>query len=377
MAFPTGWTKKCALVIDADKVSGTANLTNFPVLLTEANFPSTIFDNTQSAGQDLRFTSDADGATELAFEVVTWDTTKDKAQVWVKIPTVDYDDDTTFYVWYGNSDATAYAETDTYGARNVWSNGYDIVLHMEDKDAVNDSTANQYDFTKVGTPENETGKIGGSVTFDGSTDVYYRLISDSANVNGTGSFTFSCWLNTNDYTAWQKIYTHGYDSNTKDLETMVMNTSKLVGSAYNLSNNPTTTTSVANGTWYYFTYAYDSTNNLQVVRFNATEEDNNSTAGTTRVSLANTGHGGGNTPIAIGAVWFSNAWYSQKFNGEIDELHFANDVFRTADWTATEYANQSSPATFITEGTEESIGGGTGCLFGFLGKGIIPSVRNC
>ena len=38
MAFPTGWTLQHKIASDPDKVSGTANLTNFPSLLTEANF---------------------------------------------------------------------------------------------------------------------------------------------------------------------------------------------------------------------------------------------------------------------------------------------------------------------------------------------------
>lgn len=51
MAFPTGWTKKHKLSIDYTKVSGTDNLVNFPVLLTQDNFLTEVFDHTQ--GQEI------------------------------------------------------------------------------------------------------------------------------------------------------------------------------------------------------------------------------------------------------------------------------------------------------------------------------------
>jgi len=43
MAFPTGWDSKHKLTIDNTKVSDAANLTNFPVLLTEDNFLADAF----------------------------------------------------------------------------------------------------------------------------------------------------------------------------------------------------------------------------------------------------------------------------------------------------------------------------------------------
>ena len=39
------------------------------------------------------------------------------------------------------------------------------------------------------------------------------------------------------------------------------------------------------------------------------------------------------------------------FNGSVDEARYSSSV-RSADWVATEYANQSSPSTFYTDGPE-------------------------
>ena len=43
MAFPTGWNSKHKLTIDNTKVSGSSNLTNFPVYLSGDNFLSDVF----------------------------------------------------------------------------------------------------------------------------------------------------------------------------------------------------------------------------------------------------------------------------------------------------------------------------------------------
>ena len=51
MAFPTGWTLLQTCTIDNTKVSGSANLTNFPVLLNEDNILANTFSNTQ--GQEI------------------------------------------------------------------------------------------------------------------------------------------------------------------------------------------------------------------------------------------------------------------------------------------------------------------------------------
>ncbi len=110
MAFPTGWSYRCSLTIDNTKVSGTTNLTNFPVLLTEVNFPSTIFDNTQATGADLRFTSDEAGTTELAFEVVNWDTTNEYAEFLFKNKN-DNTTDSIQVTWDGQSDVAPSSST--------------------------------------------------------------------------------------------------------------------------------------------------------------------------------------------------------------------------------------------------------------------------
>jgi len=50
MAFPTGWGRQHKITIDATKVAGATNLTDYPILLTEANFMTEAFDNSDNGG---------------------------------------------------------------------------------------------------------------------------------------------------------------------------------------------------------------------------------------------------------------------------------------------------------------------------------------
>ena len=351
MAFPTGWTKKCSLTIDNTKVSGSANLTNFPVLLTEANFPSTIFDNTQSAGQDLRFTSDSAGTTELAFEIVNWDTTNDKAEVWVKIPTVDYDDDTVFYVWYGNADATAYAVTGTYGRNAVWS-GYKAVWHLQ---GAYDGTAGEV-INSVGslhgTATDATtqvgAKIGNGQTFTKANGNYIEIPDSAASALRllATKYTIQMWVKPNvgaNVAPFRVIQMEDADDFSGGYAIMFSGVGSILWShnANDGDRNWTFNSGMSDGTYYKADFVYDQTNRIYY-----RDGGNPQTKGTTADLTSDN-----NDNFNIGRV----PVYGQYYNGDIDEIRVIADAL-SADWLATEFANQNAPATFVTEGEEEDVG---------------------
>jgi len=350
MSFPTGWTKKCSLTIDNTKVSGTTNLTNFPVLLTEANFPSTIFDNTQSAGQDLRFTSDEAGTTELAFEIVNWDTTNDKAEVWVKIPTVDYDNDTVFYVWYGNAGASAYGATDTYGSQAVWGD-YEGVWHLTN---ANDSSASGYNCT-LGSggqaPTSTAGLIGtattGAYDFEKSSSQYMYNNTVPNLVIATNQ-TWQAWFKPEQVDLERITFVcnssvSGFAGIGVDDETgtaLARTSFREIGTpAQNNIEGPTT---IVVGNVYLIHGQLDATNRkgYTYVNGSGSVEDNSSDRDTASGEVFAIGK--------LGAV-------EQYCDGVIDEVRVRASVL-SAGWIATEYNNQSSPATFVTEGTETDVG---------------------
>lgn len=353
MSFPTGWTKKCSLTIDNTKVSGTANLSNFPVLLTEVNFPSTIFDNTIATGADLRFTSDEAGTTELAFEVVNWDTTNDKAEVWVKVPTVDYDDDTVFYVWYGNATATAYAHTDTYGTHACWDD-YDLVFHMESESSLIDSSPNGYNMAAIGTPISTTGKVGKGVEFNGSNIGYARKLVDSPNLTGTTSFTYTMWAQTH-ANGWDYTYCVGWDNVSGGrADTAAIDGSRACywGSSGLVAPHPKMTLN----TWHHLTIGYDAVNQKAYFVKDGDIGTGVIDSTTARLQIGLTGRAGGDTAVSVGCESEKYGTYKSWWDGYIDELRVQNTIYRTPGWSITEYNNQSAPSTFVTEGTETDVG---------------------
>ena len=64
-----------------------------------------------------------------------------------------------------------------------------------------------------------------------------------------------------------------------------------------------------------------------------------------------------NTPFTSFEMGGRQGDPSYPFNGAMDEVRYSK-TNRSADWTLTEFRNQSVPGTFLTSGIQESIGGG-------------------
>jgi len=197
MAITSAWKYSCALTIDHTKVG--ADLTNFPTLVcwtgtqSTSNVPAGIFSGAyaaQAAGGDIRFTSDSAGATELCFEIVSFSSTS--AEIWVKLASVSSSVNTLFYIWWGNSAASAYAVSDTYGRNNVWTE-FTSVWHLS---ALTDSKAAYGNMTQTGTLTDVAGVNGIAATAkqsDGSTN-YAITTATYAAASTTQSTYYSVWI---------------------------------------------------------------------------------------------------------------------------------------------------------------------------------------
>ena len=205
MAFPTGWNRKCSIVIQSSKVP--ADLSNFPVLLTEDCLPSEMLDKDGSypaleGGADIRFTSDTEGVTPLHREVVSCvldnDPSNATAEIWVNVPVVDHDANTTIYVWYNNASATEPDPDDAdHGRHGVWDSNYKTVLHMIGATAtdIDDSTSNNNDVSgENGTPTyNQAGQIKQCIGCNGA-DSEYIYLSSAGGLNNLQTGTISLWV---------------------------------------------------------------------------------------------------------------------------------------------------------------------------------------
>src|SRR4030042_4259362 len=194
MAFPTGWLRRCKLHIPAAAVS--ADSTDYPWLFTWYNLHYEIFDadglyHALEGGGDIRFTSDAAGATRLSIEVVNFhidnDPNKGKAEIWVKIPFISVSAGADVYIWYGKSGETQPARDATYGSEDVWSSVYRAVYHFNEDPSttdLNDSTSYELHATRGGGFESADlvdGAYGKAVAPDSESGETYS-VADNANL---------------------------------------------------------------------------------------------------------------------------------------------------------------------------------------------------
>lgn len=187
----TSWQYRKKLSLDnTDSNLGVTSetLTNFPILV-KLDASNIDYSHFQPDGDDIRFT-DSSGA-DLSYEVEQWDT-NGNSFIWVKVPTVDANSDTSFvYLYYGNASATNHLS-----ASGVWKSDYRGVYHLNQSSGttVIDSTSNAKNGTKsgAGQPAGATGEIGIGQFFGGGSKI--SLPSMSANLAGGGQNTISFWM---------------------------------------------------------------------------------------------------------------------------------------------------------------------------------------
>ena len=358
MAFPVGWGRRCALVIQSNKVD--ANQSDFPVLLTKDTLPSEMFDHDGSypaleGGGDIRFSSDEGGNTQLACEVVSFslDDANNEAEIWVKVPSVSSSTDTTFYCWYSKAAETQPAADSTYGSENVWDSNFVMVQHMNQDPSGSapqmiDSTGNDNDGTSQGSMTSGDlvdGKIGKALDFDGSNDCF--SIGD-LNFNTFNAITFSALVKTtldsaifsdhdpNNYYESVEITTDGFtinsssDSSTRQVVTWV--------------NSP------KSGSWCCLDCVWDGQSSKTYFNGNF---DNS----------GNAPNPPWNTSVSLYIA--SRRAETSFFDGLIDELQISN-IARSAEWIDASYNNQFSPGTFIIEGTPATPVAPTSIFYGPL-----------
>ena len=341
------WTNRKEIVIQSSQVD--ADLTDFPVYvdLSDLNDGGNFFSTVQSDGRDIRITT-SDGETEVPFELVAIDTSGSTGELHFKATgTLSSSANTTFYIYYGNSGATAYGATDTYGSENVWTNSYAGVWHLnEDPDTGTafDSTSNSND----GTHNNMTGedpvagKVGQTLDFDGSNE--FINVGDPASLNITGDQTISFWSRTDGFTTRRNPVAKAYGGEFAITIETAGNINYYCGGTSGADSSPYNTSFdssvMSAGTWYHLVHTRDDTGSA----FNFEWFRDGSSSATASSSSYPASSGSNNFLIADG--------YVSPYDGELDEVRVANTV-RSDEWISTAYNNQNSPSTFYSIGADE------------------------
>jgi phosphodiesterase/alkaline phosphatase D-like protein len=348
---PAGWDgygyRRLITIDNANLGSScSGDLFSFPVLI---NLSGTWLKTTgngghvySSNGYDIIFKA-SDGVTQLNHEVEKYDGSTGTLIAYVRIPTLDYDQDTLIYVYYGNSAITTYQSIPT----GVWDSNYKGVWHLKENPSgtapqMKDSTLNANNGTSYGamtSGDQVAAKIGGGLDLE--TDDYISAANNGSALNVGQAFTLEAWIKrdtTGSRGLLTKTYGDAYSFKLSFTSSDVLRLDVYNGSGYNnVQGN-----AISDTNWHYVG-AYSNGTSLKLF--------------TDGVVHSSTGTRTGTIPYDSNTLYMGAGMWSSTprdfFDGKIDEVRISNLV-RSDCWIKTSYLNQNSPSTFSSVGSEES-----------------------
>lgn len=336
--YNEAWGSRVKLTIDQTQVVG--DVSDFPVYIDLSNFPTEFFSKVNPIGADIRITTD-DGETEVAYELVSIDTSTQVGELHFKAPFLSSNSDTVFYVYYENEQASAYATTDTYGRNNVWS---DYVLVSHDGGSTVDSTGNHTMTGNNITSGDTTAPTGVGTTYNGTSS---STNTNANNLNVNNTFTLSAWNKLNAEANSNSMIacgTHidlvpGYWTwiSRTDVRGLSMQIDDAPGGAEWVPSDNNTVITISDG-WKYLHMT--RTGNVYTSYIDGLEDASSSNS----MSNLNT-----TKDIYIGRLPIGSNYY----NGVLSEVRMAQ-VLRDSNWIQTEFNNQNG--SFYTVSTEQQKG---------------------
>ncbi|MFQ5470078.1 MAG: DUF2341 domain-containing protein [Gammaproteobacteria bacterium] len=327
-----------AITIDATKVSGTGNISNFPLLVsvTDADLKTVANGGKveNANGFDIVF-KDANG-NNLAFEVEQYTATTGQLIAWVRVPSVSGSVNTTLYISYGSTAITTSQEN----VAGVWDANYKMVQHLDETAGTHvDSTVNARNLTPFGAiNQNAAGKVGGADNFDGIND-YLRTSAAVLNP-GTSDWTIEVWVKVDTSPTMYIVQTEDNPQGRSLIYKFSDN--KLCN--YAASGAACTTQAITPGAnWYHVSLRHNNASNILYWYING--------------NLVTTSTG--STQDSNNGLWRLGAFKTGggSFDSLMDEVRVSNTQ-RSSFYIQTSYNNQNSPSTFYSIGTEEVTNGG-------------------
>jgi hypothetical protein len=336
--FIYGWHYRKQITIDHTNIP--ADLINFPVLISIVD--DDLKEKAQPNGNDILFMNNTGFATVLYYEIEEYDSTQGALTAWVNLTQLSSDQDTMFYMYYGNPTTLSQQVPE-----KTWDLSYLAVWHMNDAtlSTISDSTINQYTGTKssANEPNEEQGRVGKSQHFDGTND-YIQFVNK---IIPTGSKTISAWVK-KERTGWQQVFANSQGDGSPNAGTAWCfdDTSGGIiefdlGNAGQPDHYIKVRIPVTDFEWHYYTMVFDNNgpclygykDGSLIVLSTTTSGDEAPPNYNLRMGRSNDG----------------NSPYYMK--GGLDEVRVSNAV-ENAQWISVEYMNQNNPAGFYTIGPE-------------------------
>lgn len=344
-AQPTDYNFGKRIDIQAAQVAGSADHTDFPVLisLTDSDLRTTANGGSveHANGFDIMFTL-SDCAIALEHEIEKYDPITGEYVAWVKVPSLKATANTELHLYYGNSSIS----TDPSNT-NVWSNDFVGVWHMNQDPSgagpqIDESTANGFHATSAGGMTSSdliTAKIGDGLDFDGTGDVISA--ADNATLDmGSNDFTLSTWVYLDNTSGYKELINKKVGGSHTDGYAFRVNSNRLQmahrAGVQNVNKSSSNPILLSANTWTYVSISFNTAADEAIMYVNGVGEApislfaGNSVANQEDFNIGKRANGTANS-----------------MSGRMDEVRIAS-VVRSEDWLRTEYNNQNAPASFYT-----------------------------
>ena len=339
---------RAEIIINGSMVQG--NYSDFNMLLTETNMPLNFWENVNT-GCDMVFTSDINGSNPLNFELVNFDNSTNKTEIWLNTNLEDVTNKT-IYLWYGNLSSVCYSS-------NVWNSNYRGVWHLNEQGNGTDDEfidSSNYSNDGFGAGGNRVPKIiSSNIGFGQIFDNDAILVQPNSSLNTFNqSFVINMWLKRTEPINLKEdevvLYRLGnlgsgkgfmvkFVNKTNTLEFLWNDESPLTKYASKLKSNASL---FEDGNWHKLTLSVNTTSK-EISMF----LDGNKTANTFFSKNC-----GSNLDwyLSIGRATVI-AGTGSYYKGSMDEMQFIIGESFDDKKVATEFANQNTPELFATNGT--------------------------
>jgi hypothetical protein len=343
-----GFNFRKRITINKVQVSGTANLLDFPVLISITD-PDLIYLAAQcntnklasSLGLDLSFATVSAPETALKFQLDRYDPVTGTLTCWLKVPALVASGSsaasTALFLYYGSNVIQLPNAASSWATWAGFAKLWHMNLDASPAGSRSGKSDQRVDMIQGSGGMNAqsfvAGKIGYAAKLNGSTS-FLNAAQDTSS-----TFTISGWFKISRLDLEQVLVSNdstgfgGYTIKINATGKLTLETKK--GTSSSVVSLSASTTLVPEQ-WYYFAVQRDGRNRSIYINGKAASA----------VSR----------PEAVGPGGHLNIGRSKQndryYGGLIDELRITGQVFG-ADWLKTEYNNQNDPASFYLLGAEE------------------------
>jgi hypothetical protein len=362
------WTYRIPITAHPDSIEGTGNFADFPLVLVLDSGHSQIFQNAKSDGSDLVLTQ-GDGVTVLDHELVSYNPSLQKAELWFKANSFSKTENT-FYIYYGNPNASV-----SPVPGSVWDAKYVAVYHFEEDPG--QGTLLDYG------PRGNHGTTTDPRSQWTSSDVTDGQIGQGWNFNGTTHYIDGDAVGTPDtsfvISAWVKLTT-----NTTDFAFQANPGFWAVSAQLNeVHRRPNYIASNPNrdlrwdphpipydDLFHCYTWVFDGEADTILFYFDGDQQPATPWALDPGLEHFYTGHPvnpNQESPSGAGILGPMHLNTFDIMDGAGDEFRLRERIL-SGDWIKTEYRNQRDPGGFNAFGSQEDAGSVPVRLLSFSGK---------